>query len=162
MSKFRRTVRSNGFKVVLMMFAVALFCWLLTYIIPDEAEVFYIKLRVDCDGIYEINCDYYLGGELQGSRGEQNANPENPIPRGDTVWFEFTNRDFEFPQKLKSGKFNIGFSVADTDGCEFHAMFRDSEGNALTYWESAVRFDKEYDLALSHENGEYFYTQIDP
>lgn len=161
MRGYHRVVRFNGFKVVLMVFAVVLFPSLPTYVIPDEAEVFYIKLRVDCDSIYEINCEYSLGGELQSRKGIQNANPEEPIPLGDTVWLEFTHWDFEYPKKLKSSKFSINFTVVDINGNECPAMFSDSAGNALTDRDSFVRFDKEYDLALSYDSGGYFYTQIE-
>lgn len=134
--------------VVVVLFAIA----------PDEAASFSLYFDVECDNVYEIRCEYSLGGAPQGCQSVQNVNPEAPMPLGERICFEFTREFFEFPEKLKSEDFSFSVSVFDMNGKEYSVKFREKNGNALPNWTGSVNFYKEYSFSLTSDNG-FFFTE---
>lgn len=133
--------------VVVMLFAIA----------PDEAASFSLYFDVDRGDIYEIRCEYSLGGVTLGERGVQNVNPEAPMPLGERVCFEFTREFFEFPEKLTNEDFSFSISVSDMDGIKYPVQFFDKNGNALPNWTGSMDFYDEVCFSLTSDG--YFFTE---
>lgn len=130
--------------------ALALLCGLLTILcgcsaerFTPDANAFYIEVKVDRRDIYAIECEYSLGGEKQGGRLIQNAKPQTPIPIGETLYFKFLPKDFEFPENVKNKKFCAVFTVVDMDGNDLPAGT----------WEGFISYGEERFLTLSGEDG---------
>lgn len=137
-------------------FAAAVFTALFS-IAPDEAACFSLYFDIERTDIYEIRCEYSLGGVPLGESGVQNTNPEAPLPLGDRVCFEFAREHFEFPEKLKTEEFSFSISVTDMDGSEYPVQFLDKNGNALPCWTGSADFYDEFYFSLTSDG--YFYTK---
>lgn len=127
--------------VIIVLFAVA----------PDEAACFSLYFDVERGDVYEIRCEYSLGGVPLGERGVQNANPEAPLPIGDRVCFEFTREFFEFPEKLKNEKFSFCIFVSDMNGNENAVYYRDKNGNVMPCWTGSANFYDEFRFTLTSD-----------
>ena len=139
--------RSNRFKVVILTIAVALFIWIIIRLVPDEAEMFSVKITVNCDDVQTVWCNYSLNGSELGSTVIDNVNPEAPLPFGEVVSLDVPGAVVEDPRALRTGRFEFSLAVFDTDGGEHPVT---CEGNSFT-----ARFGSEYPYALTCENGEY-------
>lgn len=147
MKKFRRMTRSNQFKIVLLVIAVAFLIWLLTSIVPYKAEMFSVKITVNCDNVCEVWCNSFLGGKDRGTTFVENVGPEAPIPIGEVISFDFPAALFENTQQLRLSKFGFSLTVIDMD-CKEHEVH--CEGASFTAY-----LGKEYLYTLTYENGEY-------
>lgn len=144
------------FFYAVLAFVAALFTALFS-VAPDEAACFSIYFDVERDDVFEIRCEYSLGGVPLGESGVQNVNSETPMPFGDRVCFEFTREFFEFPEKLKSEEFSFSISVTDMDGNEYPVQYRDKNGNIMPCWTGSADFYDEFFFSLSNEG--YFSTK---
>lgn len=138
-------------------FVAALFTALFS-VASDEAACFSIYFDVERGDVYEIRCEYSLGGVPLGERGVQNVNSETPMPLGDRVCFEFTREFFEFPEKLKSEEFSFTITVTDMDGNEYPVQFLDKNENALPCWTGSANFYDEFCFTLTSDG--YFSKKI--
>ncbi|HKM33743.1 MAG TPA: DUF4825 domain-containing protein [Lachnospiraceae bacterium] len=85
----------------------------------QEEGTFYMNIRNNCDDkIYGICIDYYLDGELIGSRGFENAN-SSPLSAGKVVSYDFAPEDFpDDTSAIQLNRFSFNLSVTDRDGNE--------------------------------------------
>lgn len=110
---------------------------------PDKTDAFYLNIKVGCEDISAITCEYSLNGEPQGGKNIGNAKLNTPIPVMESVHFKFMPEEFEFPERLSDGEFSVSFFVADTNGNEFPA------GS----WSGSADFSEGYSFMLYRENG---------
>lgn len=130
---------------------------------PSDDEFFVtVELGTSIKG---AALEYSLGGEPQGGRMLTDAFG-GLFGEGERLRFDFTARDFEFPEKLSAEKFGVYFTVLDEDGCEFRAELPESFRSAfftLTVdgWEWRADFGGEYAFSLERTENGYMISPSD-
>jgi hypothetical protein len=100
----------------------------------QENGVFFLSIHNGSDAvIYGVAIDYYLGGELIGSRAFQNAN-KKALAENSNIEFDFTPKDFpQDTMAIQLYGFSFDLSVIGSDGSET-LVYKDMKVSTKYAW----------------------------
>lgn len=136
-----------------------------------DPNAFYVEVGVKCEGVYILECEYSLNGELLGGRSIQEADFDKDITENDTLYFGFLPEDFPASADVDSGLFGIRLAVADRGGAKYAAASAPEKYNGTSYelnadedgideWNWSVCFGEGYGFTLEKTQDGYIIYPV--
>lgn len=124
---------------------------------------------MDCDDVYGVHIEYFLGGDAMG--GTVVGLMEGALPHDENVSFEFDSNNFENADELHTKPFQIVFAAVMENGEEIpisaietrtdNADYKLIGVDTDCYWEWSAAFGERYEFTLTNDNnGKYFMHPI--
>lgn len=130
----------------------------------NKSDKFTVTVNMDCDDVYGVHIEYFLGGDAMG--GIVVGLTEGALPRGENISFKFDSNNFKNAYELHTKPFQIMFAAVMENGEEIpisapenrtdNADYKLIGESTDCYWEWSAAFSERYEFTLESDKNGYF------